>query len=82
MESFNICDFCKYGPPSSGDGKPCVVCPADLKDNVADEIQKLCERADRAERAIDEIADARRKTRLAYIVDDILRKVYEERWGL
>lgn len=31
MESFNICDFCKYGPPSSGDGKPCVACPADGK---------------------------------------------------
>lgn len=22
------CDFCKYTPPSSCDGKPCVACPA------------------------------------------------------
>lgn len=23
------CDACKYWPPSSGDGKPCTVCPAE-----------------------------------------------------
>lgn len=22
------CDLCKYNPPSSGDGKPCSMCPA------------------------------------------------------
>ena len=22
------CDVCKYNPPSSGDGKPCLMCPA------------------------------------------------------
>ena len=22
------CDFCKYNPPSSTDGKPCCMCPA------------------------------------------------------
>ena len=22
------CDLCEYNPPSSGDGKPCVMCPA------------------------------------------------------
>lgn len=22
------CDVCKYNPPSSGDGKPCTMCPA------------------------------------------------------
>lgn len=22
------CDFCKYNPPSSCDGKPCTMCPA------------------------------------------------------
>lgn len=23
------CDVCKYNPPSSGDGKPCTMCPAE-----------------------------------------------------
>lgn len=22
------CDLCRYDPPSSGDGKPCTMCPA------------------------------------------------------
>ena len=22
------CDLCRYKPPSSGDGKPCTMCPA------------------------------------------------------
>lgn len=22
------CDMCRYNPPSSGDGKPCTMCPA------------------------------------------------------
>lgn len=22
------CDVCRYNPPSSGDGKPCTMCPA------------------------------------------------------
>lgn len=25
------CDLCKYDPPSSGDGKPCSMCPAAAK---------------------------------------------------
>lgn len=25
------CDVCQYNPPSSGDGKPCSVCPAQAK---------------------------------------------------
>lgn len=25
------CSFCVYGPPSSGDGKPCTMCPAEAK---------------------------------------------------
>ena len=25
------CDLCKYDPPSSGDGKPCCMCPAQAK---------------------------------------------------
>lgn len=23
------CDVCRFSPPSSGDGKPCTVCPAE-----------------------------------------------------
>ena len=49
----------------------------DCIDDAADAIQKLCDRAEKAERAIDEISEARRKTRPAYIVDDIIRKFYE-----
>ena len=31
------CTFCAYNPPSSGDGKPCTVCPAVAKkDNEED----------------------------------------------
>lgn len=26
------CDLCRFGPPSSGDGKPCTICPADAKE--------------------------------------------------
>lgn len=26
------CDVCRYSPPSSGDGKPCTICPAEGKD--------------------------------------------------
>lgn len=25
------CDLCAYNPPSSGDGKPCSMCPASAK---------------------------------------------------
>ena len=25
------CDCCKFNPPSSGDGKPCIMCPAQAK---------------------------------------------------
>lgn len=25
------CDCCRFNPPSSGDGKPCSVCPAQAK---------------------------------------------------
>lgn len=33
-----ICDFCKFGPPSSSDGKPCTMCPAELREDIyADE---------------------------------------------
>ena len=26
------CTVCRYNPPSSGDGKPCCLCPADAAD--------------------------------------------------
>lgn len=26
------CDVCRFAPPSSGDGKPCTICPAEGKD--------------------------------------------------
>lgn len=28
---FTPCDLCGYNPPSSGDGKPCSICPATPK---------------------------------------------------
>lgn len=27
------CDVCRYNPPSSGDGKPCSMCPASRKED-------------------------------------------------
>lgn len=27
-QTFDICEFCRYNPPSSFGGKPCTVCPA------------------------------------------------------
>lgn len=31
-EGLSPCDFCAFGPPSSGDGKPCSICPAIAKE--------------------------------------------------
>ena len=28
LEQMSPCDLCQYNPPSSGDGKPCCMCPA------------------------------------------------------
>ena len=28
LEQTSPCDLCRYNPPSSGDGKPCSMCPA------------------------------------------------------
>jgi len=28
LEQTSPCDLCRYNPPSSGDGKPCTMCPA------------------------------------------------------
>ena len=25
------CDYCRFSPPSSGDGKPCTMCPAEKR---------------------------------------------------
>ena len=30
------CDVCRYSPPSSGDGKPCTMCPAEGKGGDTD----------------------------------------------
>ena len=29
QEPTSPCDVCRYNPPSSGDGKPCTMCPAE-----------------------------------------------------
>ena len=33
QEPISPCDVCRYNPPSSGDGKPCTMCPAEREDN-------------------------------------------------
>ena len=41
--TFDICEFCRYNPPSSFGGKPCTVCPAsgrEIKTN-ADRIRAM-----------------------------------------
>lgn len=35
MRKQSPCDCCKYGPPSSADGKPCGVCPAEPPEEAA-----------------------------------------------
>lgn len=30
-ENKSPCDLCRYNPPSSGDGKPCTICPAESR---------------------------------------------------
>ena len=30
-EPLTPCDVCRFSPPSSGDGKPCCLCPADRR---------------------------------------------------
>lgn len=32
LELSNPCDLCRYAPASSGDGKPCTMCPAERKE--------------------------------------------------
>lgn len=31
LQGLTPCDVCAYNPPSSGDGKPCTMCPARAK---------------------------------------------------
>ena len=41
--TFDICEFCRYNPPSSFGGRPCTVCPAsgrEIKTN-ADRIKAM-----------------------------------------
>lgn len=33
IKQMTPCDRCEYGPPSSGDGKPCSFCPASKKED-------------------------------------------------
>ena len=30
-EALTPCDVCRFSPPSSGDGKPCCMCPAERR---------------------------------------------------
>ena len=30
-EPLTPCDVCRFSPPSSGDGKPCCMCPAERR---------------------------------------------------
>lgn len=32
QEPTSPCDVCRYNPPSSTDGKPCTMCPAESED--------------------------------------------------
>lgn len=37
------CDLCLYNPPSSGDGKPCTMCPASsLPETPKEEAERRC----------------------------------------
>lgn len=31
LQGLTLCDVCAYNPPSSGDGKPCTMCPASAR---------------------------------------------------
>lgn len=32
-EPTSPCDLCRFNPPSSADGKPCTICPAERREN-------------------------------------------------
>ena len=36
-EPLTPCDVCRFSPPSSGDGKPCCLCPADRRPSEGEE---------------------------------------------
>ena len=40
IQNIHPCDVCRYNPPSSNDGKPCAMCPAErmLKDNEEENV--------------------------------------------
>lgn len=50
-EGISPCTFCRFNPPSSGDGKPCCMCPAeaalrreqDKKEEAQNDILRWCE---------------------------------------
>lgn len=37
-EPLTPCDVCRFSPPSSGDGKPCCLCPADCRPPEGEEV--------------------------------------------
>lgn len=64
-QTFDICEFCRYNPPSSFGGRPCTVCPAsgrEIKTN-ADRIKAMSDeelarwqgRAREAENALEKV---------------------------
>ena len=37
-EPLTPCDVCRFSPPSSGNGKPCCLCPADCRPPEGEEV--------------------------------------------
>lgn len=39
QEPKSPCDVCRYNPPSSGDGKPCTMCPAQATERFKEKVE-------------------------------------------
>lgn len=39
QEPTSPCDVCRYNPPSSGDGKPCSMCPAEATERFKNKLE-------------------------------------------
>lgn len=39
LENGSPCDVCKFNPPSSCDGKPCTMCPAEATERFKDKLE-------------------------------------------
>ena len=50
----SVCDLCAYNPPSSGDGKPCCMCPATTSEHINEGYRKA---SDVAREIFEEIED-------------------------